>query len=253
MILKITTIEYLIPVVSGTILFGLLTVFIVYFILAYRKTQVKLDFERERLKSELLRVENEVKEQTLTNVSRELHDNFGQVASLININLNLLKSDLTPTQTAQVDESKKLIKQLIQDIKQLSKSINGDRITQIGWLKSIENEVSRINKSGAIEIQFETKGNSTLSDEKQVFLYRIVQELLNNTMKHAKASKAALHVDCSKDSTAIQFSDNGIGFDLKTTTMGSGIGNIEERCKMIDAEFVISSNKGTGIEVRITL
>jgi two-component system NarL family sensor kinase len=134
-----------------------------------------------------LRVENEVKEQTLTNVSRELHDNFGQIASLIKINLNMISKDLASEDLEKVEESLSLVKQLIGDIKSLSSSLNGDQIRQLGWLEVVKNEVERVNKTGVLTIKFVVENWWTLSHEKEVILFRMVQEMMNNTLKHAQA------------------------------------------------------------------
>ena len=146
----------------GTILLLLLLTFIIYFILLYRRSQTKLHFERERVQQELLRVENEVKEQTLLNVSRELHDNLGQVASLIKINMNMLSSKLDGKELDQVNESITLIKQLIADIKSLSNSLKGERLRKIGWLESIEEEVRRANTIEGFEFEFHGEGGFPL-------------------------------------------------------------------------------------------
>jgi signal transduction histidine kinase len=244
MILNITSIEYLIPVIGGTTLFGLLLAFIIYFILIYRKTQVKLDFEKERLKSELLRVENEVKEQTLTNVSRELHDNFGQIASLIKINLSMVSKLESSSDQQKITESTELIKQLIGDIKSLSASLNGERISKLGWLKTIAEDIKRINSIGTMQIEYNSDFASTLTRDKEVILYRIIQELFNNSLKYAQAEKAELNIYTKNNTTTISYTDNGIGFDVNKVVLGSGLINIKERCKMINAELKMTSILG---------
>lgn len=253
MILEITSTEYLIPVISGTILFALLVTFIIYFILLYRKTQYKLDWERERMKQELLRVENEVKEQTLINVSRELHDNFGQVASLIKINLNMISKDLKPGDLQKVSESLLLIRQLIGDIKALSASLSGEKIRKLGWLIALSEDVRRINAIGAMQIEFTEGEHISLPHEKEVILYRIIQELFNNSLKHAKASQAHLSIESNEGQVFVRYADNGIGFNEDQVVYGSGLTNINERCKMIEAKVELQSQKGEGTRISITL
>lgn len=246
-------IDIILPIVVGTVLFGLLITFVIYFILIYRKTQNKLDFERERLKSELLRVENEVKEQTLTNVSRELHDNFGQIASLIKINLNMVSKNLTPSDHVKIEESLSLLKQLIGDIKSLSSSLNGDHIRQLGWVEAVRRDVERINKMGGLQIEFTCEHWPALSAEKEVILYRILQEITNNSLKHAKATEAILQIANQNGETKIVFSDNGVGFDSREVKLGNGLKNIAERCKMIDAHVEFSAPKTGGSEICIII
>ena len=237
----------------GTILFGLLAVFIIYFILLYRKSQVNLHFEQERLQQELLRVENEVKEQTLINVSRELHDNLGQIASLIKINLNMMSKDLNKEDTERISDSLKLLKGLIGDIKSLSASLKGEKIRHKGWIYLIREDVERINKIEGLQITFDYSGDGVLQHEKEVILYRITQEVLNNTLKHAKATEAKLSISCSENQLLLYFSDNGIGFVPTKVVKGSGLTNIEDRCKMISAVLELKSQVSNGTQIQISL
>lgn len=246
-------IEYLVPVFAGTLLFALLIAFIIYFILLYRKSQVKFTLERERLKQELLHIENEVKEQTLIHVSRELHDNLGQVASLIKINLNMMSDSLNAEDTERINDSLVLLKQMIGDIKTLSASLKGDNIREKGWVNLIYEDFERLNKQDKVDFSVDTEGDLTLDPEKEVILYRIYQEILNNTIKHADATSILLSIVARNGFIYFVFSDDGIGFDLQQVNKGSGLTNIQERCQMIGAQLEIRTepNQGTEIEIRL--
>lgn len=253
MTLRINSFEYLFPVVMGAILFALLAAFIIYFILLYRKSQTKLHFERERILQELLRVENEVKEQTLVNVSRELHDNLGQVASLIKINMNMLSKKLEGNELIQINELITLIKQLITDIKSLSDSLKGERLKQLGWLESITEEARRFNTIEGFDFKLQIDGESELTHEQELILFRMIQEMLNNTMKHSRANEAALSVTCAPQKTSIHYSDNGIGFKLDSVKRGAGLNNMEDRCDLINANFELKSAPTAGTQISINL
>ena len=208
------SISSLFTIVAATLLFALLISFVIYFILLYRKSQNKLIVERERIKQELLRIENEVKEQTLVTVSRELHDNLGQIASLIMINLNMMSKSLMKDDLERVDDSLELIKRLITDIKALSKSLNGERLKKLGWINTIKEDIERINALGGMQIEFEQGGKFKLQHDTSVILYRITQEILNNALKHAKSFRGQLFIRCERKHVQLKFSDDGIGFDV---------------------------------------
>ncbi|MCR9173376.1 MAG: ATP-binding protein [bacterium] len=244
--------NYQISLIAGTLLFALLTVFIIFFILLYRRTRVKLHWERERIKQELLRVENEVKEQTLINVSRELHDNFGQVAALIKINLNLISKTLKGDELEQAKESLVLIQQLLTDIKSLSASLNGERLKEIGWIQAVADDIKRVNAIGELKIEFEAAGRSKLSTEKQVVFYRITQEILSNMLKHAKAYTAQIKVNCN-DHVILYYSDNGVGFDENKIVPGQGLDNIRQRCELIGASVEISGKPAQGTQITLKI
>lgn len=254
MILTIDNIEYYIPIVSGTILVTILLVFIIFFVLQYRKAQDRFTVEKNQLKQALLSAEIEIKEQTLMNVSREIHDNFGQVASLIKINLNLLSSNLSAEDRQKVNESLDLIRQLITDMKSLSRSLNGDSLQKIGWIVALENERARINRLGGVQLTLSVEGEpEEIQHEEQLMLYRIVQEIFNNLLKHAHAKEAWLHLSYCDGKLALRYKDNGKGFDPKKSKhkQGSGIVNMQERCRQIGAEFVIESAPGHGTCIEI--
>ena len=256
MIVIKTSLEYLIPVVSGTVLFTLLITFIIYFIVLYGKSHDKFKFEQNLLRQALLHSEIEIKQQTLANVSRELHDNYGQIASLIKINLNLISKEMSPEDQAKVSESILLIKQLIGDIKSLSSNLNGEKIRKIGWIKMIENEVKRVNRIGLVKVDFSSDDDlPAIGHEKEVILYRITQEIFNNLLKHADASKSELTIKADQGKIKFKYSDNGVGFNpnLPTNQLGSGLMNMQERCKMIDATFSLTSNAGIGTKSEILL
>ncbi len=250
-----TSMDFITTIITGTLLFGLLTVFIIYFILLYRKSQTKLHFERERRKQELLQAEIEIKEQTLVNVSREIHDNLGQAAALVKINLNLVSKELSESDQQKIDESKNLLKKLIGDMRSLSESLNGDNIRRKGFIKMIETDVDRINKTGYVEIKFEQpKEKITLELDQLIILYRMIQELFTNTLKYAKASIINLKIEQNQQGLSVHYSDNGIGFDYQAAlNKGSGLTNIKERCEIIDAKLYFESELNEGVNVKITL
>ena len=97
------------------------------------------------------------------------------------------------------------------------------------------------------------KGASHLSHEQELILFRVIQEMLSNTLKHSRAPEAVLMVVCAKHETLIKYGDNGDGFDPETIDRGAGLNNMEERCKLIQAEFLLSSESGKGTQITIKL
>lgn len=251
-----STTEFLIPVLGGTLLFGLLVTFIIYFIILHKRSQTKFIHEQNQLRQALLTAEIEIKEQTLMTVSRELHDNYGQIASLIKINLNMLSAELSAEDRKKVEESVVLIKQLITDIKSLATALRGDTILQVGWIKMIEKDVQRVNAMGETTFAFSFPNPApVLEQDKQVILYRVVQEIINNLLKHAQAKEASLTLTKTENSLVLEYTDTGVGFNPKQVVNKNGLGlnGLYERCKMIGAEFDLNSQPGSGTQIKITL
>lgn len=246
--------DVLFPIIIGTCVFAILIVFIVLFVINYQKRQKEFENERAALKKALLETEIEIKEQTLTNISRELHDNIGQIASLIKINLNLLSSDLPETDKLKVEDSIVLIKGLIKDIKALSVSLKSENLQRFGLVKMISKDIERYKSIGDLSVDFESGETIHEMDaETEVILYRMSQEVFNNILKHAEASTVSVKVLEENKNLTFSFKDDGQGFNADTVELGSGLINLKERCKMIGAELKIESviNQGTLIEITL--
>lgn len=144
--------------VIATLFLFVLVVSFIMFLLFYFKKFYQEQAEKKRLeffyKQEIKNTQLEIQEQTLQHVSRELHDNLGQVASLIKINLNTLVLDDNQKAQQKIEHTKELTRQLIGDLKALSVSLGGDRITKVGLEKALETEVERLNKTEAFEASF---------------------------------------------------------------------------------------------------
>ncbi|HMF69824.1 MAG TPA: histidine kinase, partial [Flavitalea sp.] len=147
--------------IATTVLF-LLAAFIIVFVIVYQRRKGAHLNEMAAIKSHfqkvLLETKLEIKEQTLQHIATELHDNLGQIASLIKINLNTLSLEDTKAQNEKLEDTKELTRQLIADVKLLSLSLNSDRIVQVGIGKSLEIEVSRLSKSGYFQASFVQSG-----------------------------------------------------------------------------------------------
>ena len=144
----LSTFDVGIVIIVGTSIVILLSYFMVVFTLSYKKKQVEHTVEVSRIQNQftqtLLQSQLEIKEQTLRHLAYELHDNLGQIASLIKINLNTLQLDDRGKSAQKIDDTKELTRQLITDLKSLSVSLNGDLIAKIGLLKGIENELNEL-------------------------------------------------------------------------------------------------------------
>lgn len=244
----------LIPVIASTLLMGMIIVFVIYFIILYRKKQRNFQQERDAFKQALLKTEIEIKEQTLGNVSRELHDNLGQIAALVKINLSILKIEKEPENELLLNDSIGLLKNLITDIKDLSLSLKGENLNRFGLIKMAEIDFKRCHNMGKFKILFEHEFNEEdLAFEKQIFVYRMIQEIFNNILNHARATEVKVQIRSNLNQTTLKVQDNGVGFDTAQQAKGSGLMNLEERCRLINAELNLKSEVGLGTSITIQI
>lgn len=252
--------DILISVIAGSLLFFLLCVFIVAFTLLYLKKRKEHKLKQEKLASEfaetLLRSELEIKEQTLQNISNELHDNIGLTAVLVNIYLNTINPDKPKNLKKKISESKKLIKQLIKDIKILSLDLNSDRAVQLGLPRILAIEINKLNQSEVYTSSLNIYGKEfSLPAATITILYRMAQEIINNILKHSKATEILTEIRFLENFLTLVFTDNGKGFNVneKLDGKGNGLINLRKRANVLNAELIIKSDLGSGTTIIIQI
>jgi len=221
----------------------------------YDKKKSELEYQEQLLQSQL-----EIQEQTLQNISQEIHDNIGQVLSLTRLNLGTMDLNQPIALQQKIDDSTMLIGKVIQDLRDLSKSLNTDYVKEMGLLQAIEYELEMIRKSGAYETTINVNGLPFKAEaQKELIIFRIVQEVINNIIKHAKATEILFQADYHPTGIHLTITDNGNGFDLTPLNaagngkFGLGLRNMNKRAQLIGATFSITSTIGAGTSASIFL
>lgn len=210
---------------------------------------LKVQYEQTILQSQL-----EIQEQTFKNISQEIHDNIGQVLSLAKLNLNTIQHSENAETLALTEE---LLGKAIGDLRDLSRSLNTEKITDIGICLAIKHELAIIEKVAKIKTVFNCFDEEVaLGNEQTIIAFRMMQEILNNILKHARATLITTDIVTDENSTTITISDNGKGFDvdkLKTTETGIGLKSIQQRCGLINATCNINTAPGKGTVIQIAI
>ena len=254
--------DIVILMATGAIFFSFLAGFIIYFMFLYRQKQLLHAEEEKRLKAEyeqaLAESQNEIQEDVLRHVSSEIHDNLGQIASLLKIHLHTLP--VAENGIEKLNESKELLSRLIHDLKALSINLNTNYIYENGWVHALENEVLRINKTKILQAFFSSQEIRIHIDPgKEIFLFRMAQEILNNVIKHAQATEIHINIQLRNNTLEASFKDNGCGFDVDGMLSNgikakhSGLLTLQKRGQLIGAEVKIESKLREGSEFIIIL
>lgn len=243
-----------------TIILLLLGIFFLLFFLLYKKKQNIQQKKILDLNKEILQSQLEIQEQTLQNISQEIHDNIGQILSLTKLNLGTMDIDKPDQLRQKIEDSKKLVGKAIQDLRDLSKSLNTDYVSDMGLPEAINYELEMIRKSGAYTTTLQTEGLPVkLEAQKELIIFRIIQEVINNIIKHAKANTIHIQLTYTPETFSITVNDNGSGFDLTplnagdNSKFGLGLRNMHKRAGLIGAEFTIASSLGAGTTVTLIL
>lgn len=223
-----------------------------------------LDVTQKKLLEEKVEVETRLKQKEITDavfqaqekerseIGRELHDNINQI-----LGATLLYIDMSATNEAKRGEllasASKYTGKAIDEIRNLSKSLITPVIEGNGLKESIKNLIAQIVKVNTVKIEFSIKHftDNNFTDKFRINLFRIVQEQLNNILKHAKAKKVILNLEESVTDLILEIVDDGIGYDTAHRGNGVGITNIKSRIELYNGTLVISSKKnlGTGLYI----
>lgn len=211
---------------------------------------IKLEYEKAILDSQL-----EIQEQTIEDISREIHDNIGLSLTLAKLNLNTLNKNSLPDYKDKIEHSVDLLTSAIQDLRNLSQSMNAELVKSNGLIKTVEVEVNRINRSGKLLVVSEITGEPSFMDtQKELLLFRIIQESMNNVLKHAEASSASIVLDYGTEALTLLVKDNGKGFHSfsHNGSGGSGLSNMKARTTMLKGTMDIDSGvRGTILTFKI--
>lgn len=235
----------------------IVTAFVIMFFMVFQKRKNKLlldKIKRQReFEEELIQAQTEIQEQTLKNIGQELHDNIGQLLSFAGMQLNLVSSLVSDSIKEKVDDTKNVIKDTIQEVRDLSKSLNTDVILNLGLKQSIQNEVNRLNKLGQIASKLTIDGEeSNLSNTKdEIILFRIIQEFISNTIKYSEAENLWIDLNYSNDILTITAQDDGKGFDINSIEQGSGLINMRSRAALINTVFDLRSSPNNGVKLTL--
>ena len=229
--------------------------FLIAIVLKYQKNKLLL---QQKFESELIQTQFEVQEQTRKNLASELHDNIGQLLSLTNVTLASINFQYPEKAEQKITDTQHLVTRSIKELRQLSKLIHGEHFIQQGLTTSIEQEINWLQRNGlyTVHSHLDLSTAPASNADKDLFVFRLLQESFNNILKHACADTihVALHYD--QGFLHLEISDNGIGFDaaaVNTTKQGLGLPNMQKRIQLLQGSMLVNATpqKGTHIIFQI--
>lgn len=232
---------------------ALLLIFIGIIIYMYYRAVEKKKKEFEEFKTKII----ESQEKDWKIIAGELHDSIGQNLSAVNIFLHqsLKKINEGIMDYEGLGKASDLIAETLDEVRRISQRLYPKQIERLGLTVSIDAMVKRLIETTGMSIECSIENiDSFLSKENEVQYFRVIQELLNNIIKHAEASNVVLKIKRSKIFIITDVEDNGIGFDAEEK-VGSGFGlmNIDERIRILKGSYDIKSGIGKGTKFRITI
>jgi len=245
-------------VVIAVIVFLAAGFFIVTLVLFnnYRKKKHSEEKQSMQFKfhQELLQTQLEIQEQTFQNISQEIHDNIGQTLSFIKLTINTIDINQRDIAKDKLAESKTLLTKAIQELRDLSRMLNTDFINEIGLANAIERQLNILQKTGIYTTAIKVTGEPEKYHlQRELVIFRVVQELLNNVVKHAEASCVTITINYQPQQLMITLIDDGKGFDTSKESDGIGINNMFNRIQLIQGSISIISKPEESTQAIIQL
>ena len=250
-------------VILGTLAMLVLAVTVVAFVFIYQKKLIQRDLKIEKMRAEyqkdLLKATIHAQEKERKRISQDLHDDIGAMLSTIRLSLNgIVKGQsLTDQQTGKIQNTKSLIDETVRNVRRISHDLLPATLEEFGLSHAMEQLLQKIELNTNLEVEYHIEHEiPKLNKTKELALYRIIQELCNNIIKHAEASKIEVWLTRNNDNLEIVIMDNGNGFYARTvdsrTSLGLGLKNIESRLSMIDADinYEPAPLKGTKVQIK---
>jgi two-component system sensor histidine kinase UhpB len=220
------------------------------------KRRTEADAARQVILQQKLIAETsiQVQEREREEIGKELHDNINQVLAVANLYLQhaIIKDNL---QSEPLQKSHENIQLAIEGIRKLSRTLVAPSLGDITLLKAIENliELIELTKSLHLELSVGNFHEDTLDKDIKLMIYRIVQEQVNNILKHSRAKNVFIQLSLTAENLVLVVKDDGIGFDTNKSTRGIGLRNITNRAEYYDGNARIISAPGLGCTLEVTI
>ena len=242
----------------------ILLVFIIgIFLFFYKYYQRRLEFEKEKAAADELHAKElfysniAVQQQTMQDIGRDIHDNIGQKLTLASLYTNTMAyQNEYPALNEQITTVGKIIDESIHELRALAKSLTNENTDMAELMAMLNNECARINALQMCHIVFTFDDtNFSISTTVKNFIIRIIQEFVQNSLKHAHCKNMQLDFQRLPAGLAICIADDGVGFDMEANKenaySGIGLGNMKKRAELIGADFSMNSIKDKGTTLNL--
>jgi PAS domain S-box-containing protein len=189
-----------------------------------------------------------------TSIGKELHDNIGQQLTTIKLFLDFAKSSADGKTSEMVDMALKAVSDVINDVRAMSRSLVPFTLKDLGLVESVDELIESLMRVKALHIEFEhiDFAEEDIPENQKLSLFRIVQEQLNNIVKHSGAQNVWIRLYNKTEEFVLEIKDDGKGFDASTTKKGIGILNIKNRAELFNGKAQIFSEHGFGCRLVVS-
>lgn len=216
----------------------------------------RMNMQQRILKNRLMTAVLRTEERSRATFSRELHDGLGPLLSTAKMSLSALqRTEMSSADIERLKNTSAIIDEAIRSLREISNNLSPHVLINFGLVRGVKNFVERVETMHDVEISF----TATLRDERfdsniEIILYRVVCELINNSLKHSSCTKIVLSLRLAGDTLHLDYRDNGCGFMLhEVEGRGMGLSNINSRISSLNGDVVMESTPGRGMSAAIVV
>ncbi len=236
-------------IIFGSLALFLLAMVLVFFLIMHQKRILaeKSKLQEFKIQQQKAMMESiiDAQEKEQKRIANDLHDEFGSLTTLLNLNNGHLVKSLNDSKQSEelikmAEENKNITKQMAELARQISHDLLPPGLVHSGLLQALRDLISSLQKHSDIDISFDSQVSRTeISTKSELSLFRIIKEWLQNGIKHSQASQISVDVDIKNGNLQVVISDNGIAFDFeqsKNESSGLGLKSMEARLEMLNSK-----------------
>lgn len=259
-----------IQIIIGTSVLLLMALSIIFFVIYYQQKQLKKDLQQQKqiqelkdeMQRQLLESALEVQEVERVRIAKDLHDEVGAMLSVTKMSFNQLlrKLDNAEDLATMGKQTRELLDQSISQVRRISKELVPSTLEEFGLISSVDEFINKVHLASATSFVFSHEGidiKQRFDKKIELTIYRLIQELVNNALKHAEAKEITLKLTSENKKILFTFIDDGKGFDFETKRKdpksGLGLRNMESRLSVINGKINIESIQGKGTKTQIEI
>lgn len=233
-------------VVITSILIAIVIIFFVISVIRYHKRYMQL--QKERIQAQIM-----IQEQERKRIANDLHDSLGPMLSTVKLFMNSIVVN-NDTDRESLGKASGYIDETINNLREISYNLLPSSLDRNNLEMVVNEYISRMGSRQPIKITFKVTKDTVIPKKTEIHLFRIIQEIVHNTIKHSGATSLKLAITSQPEGLFLISEDNGRGFDpdkIRSASHGLGLKSIENRCQMLDADFKLITAKNEGCKMII--
>jgi signal transduction histidine kinase len=230
------------------LLIGVIIAYFIITIIRYHRRYIRL--QKDRIHAEIQIQENERKR-----IASDLHDSLGPLLSAVKLNISSIEIT-QPDDQRVIQKTTKYLDEIIGSMRQISYNLLPNTLERKGLIEAVREFIAQVSNQQSLQIKLFVVKEAVVPKDKEIHIFRMIQEIIQNTIKHANASNLQIGISSENKHVMILTKDDGQGFDIakvKSESGGLGLKSLESRCEILNGILSLESEPGKGTNCYIKI